>query len=402
MASNPNSTTSNEFLSRRLVSLDTYRGLAIFLMVAEVIHLCRVARHFPESGFWNFLCHHQSHVPWTGCSLHDLIQPSFTFMVGVALPFSIASRIAKGQSRAWMTAHAFTRALILIFLGIFLRSLHHSQTYFTFEDTLTQIGLGYGFLFLLGFRPVRDQWIALGVLLFGYWLAFALYPTPPADFDYTAVGVPQNWDHLMSGFAAHWNKNTNLAAAFDRWFLNLFPRAEPFEYNGGGYQTLSFIPTLGTMILGLLAGGVLRSESADRQKVQWLIVAGIAAIAAGLLLHFTGLCPIVKRIWTPAWTLFSGGCCFLIMAGLYQVIDRWKIQWPAFPLVVVGMNAIAIYVMSWTLESFILENLKIHFGEDIFSIFGEPYASLVSGGAVLLTFWLILFWMFRRRIFLRI
>ena len=76
---------------------------------------------------------------------------------------------------------------------------------------------------------------------------------PPADFDLTWVGVPKDWPHLLTGFAAHWNKNTNFAAWFDQWFLNLFPREKPFVFNGGGYLTLSFIPTLGTMILGLLA-----------------------------------------------------------------------------------------------------------------------------------------------------
>src|SRR5688500_13859202 len=84
---------------QRLTSLDAYRGFVMFLMVAEVLHLSRVARAFPESAFWKFLAHQQSHVEWIGCTLHDLIQPSFTFMVGVALPFSIASRIAKGQDR---------------------------------------------------------------------------------------------------------------------------------------------------------------------------------------------------------------------------------------------------------------------------------------------------------------
>ena len=87
----------------RLMSLDAYRGLAMFLMVAEVLHLCRVAAGrieagLPESGVWTWLCHSQSHVAWVGCSFHDLIQPSFSFMVGVALPFSLAARRAKGQS----------------------------------------------------------------------------------------------------------------------------------------------------------------------------------------------------------------------------------------------------------------------------------------------------------------
>ena len=84
----------------RLASIDAYRGFVMFLMMAEVLRLSRVARAVPESGFWKFLGWHQSHVEWVGCSLHDLIQPSFSFLVGVALPFSIASRAARGQSRS--------------------------------------------------------------------------------------------------------------------------------------------------------------------------------------------------------------------------------------------------------------------------------------------------------------
>ena len=258
----------------RLTSLDAYRGFVMFLMMAEVLDLSRVARARPDSAFWQFLAHHQSHVEWIGCSLHDLIQPSFSFLVGVALPFSLASRAARGQSRARMTLHAAWRALVLILLGVFLRSIGQHQTNWTFEDTLSQIGLGYVALFLLGFRPAREQWAALGLILAGYWAAFALYPLPGPDFDYGKVGVSNTWPHLMTGFAAHWNKNSNPAWAFDTWFLNLFPREKPFAFNGGGYATLSFIPTLGTMILGLIAGGVVRSERAPWAKVKWLAVAG--------------------------------------------------------------------------------------------------------------------------------
>src|SRR6266498_233634 len=201
-------------LGERLVSLDTYRGFVMLLMMAEVLRLSLVSRALPESWFWGFLSHHQSHVEWIGCSLHDLIQPSFSFLVGVALPFSIANRMSQGQSRWRMTAHAFWRALLLVLLGVFLRSTGSSQTYWTFEDTLTQIGLGYGILFVLGFRPARDQWIAFALLLAGYWAAFALYPLPGPDFDYAKVGVPNSWPHLMNGLEAHWNKNSNLAWGF--------------------------------------------------------------------------------------------------------------------------------------------------------------------------------------------
>jgi heparan-alpha-glucosaminide N-acetyltransferase len=388
----------------RLASLDAYRGLVMLLMMGEVLRLCRVAAALPESGFWKFLCHHQSHVEWVGCSLHDLIQPSFSFLVGVALPFSIASRTARGQSPRRMTLHALWRAVVLIFLGVFLRSVGHPQTRWTLEDTLTQIGLGYFFLFLLGRRPMREQGTALAAILVGYWALFALYPLPGPDFDPASVGVSEAWrqQHWLTGFAAHWNKNTNPAWAFDVWWLNLFPRPTPFAFNGGGYATLSFIPTLGTMILGLIAGGVLRSVRAPWQKVRWLVTAGVAGLVLGELLDRTGVCPVVKRIWTPAWVLYSGGWCFLLLAGFFAVVEVLGRRAWAFPLIVVGMNSIAAYCMSWLIEKFIAETLYVHLGRDFFKLFGAAYEPLFHGTATLLVMWLLLFWMYRRQLFLRI
>ena len=106
--------------SPRLASIDAYRGLVMFLMMAEVLSLSRVSAALPDSAFWRFLAHHQTHVEWIGCSLHDLIQPSFSFLVGVALPFSLASRVARGQSRARMTLHAFWRVQIVSALEFYV------------------------------------------------------------------------------------------------------------------------------------------------------------------------------------------------------------------------------------------------------------------------------------------
>lgn len=386
----------------RLASLDAYRGLVLALMMGEALHFCGVAAAYPASRVWAFLCHHQEHVDWVGSSLHDLIQPGFSFLVGAALPFSLAARGARGQSRGAMIAHAFRRAVVLVVLGIFLRSLGHPQTRFTFEDTLTQIGLGYGFLFLLGLRPRRDQWLALAAILVVSWAAFALYPAPGPGFDWESVGVPRDWPHLMTGFAAHWNKGENFSAQFDRWFLNLFPREQPFVFNGGGYQTLSFVPTLGTMILGLLAGGVLKSDRPAERKRRWLVAAGVAGLASGWLLGTLGLCPVVKRIWTPSFVLWSGGFCFLFTALFYEVLDLRRTQRWAFPLVVLGMNSIAAYCMNWVLVEPAGEALVRHLGHAPFRLLGPAFERTLVGGAALLVVWLVLLWMHRRRIFIRI
>jgi predicted acyltransferase len=324
------------------------------------------------------------------------------FMVGVALPFSLASRVTRGQRFGRMFAHSVFRALVLIALGIFLRSQASSQTYFTFEDVLTQIGLGYVFLFLLGWTPPRVQWTAAAAILVGYWAAFALYPLPAPGFHASTVGVPDDWPHRLTGFAAHWNKNTNFANAVDQWFLNLFPRESPFVFNEGGYLTLNFVPSLATMIFGLLAGGLLRSGRPASSKARRLVVWGVVGILAGLMLHALGICPIVKRIWTPSWAVFSAGWATLFLAGYYYVIDlRGYRRW-AFPFLVVGANSIAMYALVHVATEYTIRSLTIHLGRGMFEVFGPAFAPVTLGAATLVIFWLILLWMYRRRIFVKI
>lgn len=386
---------------KRNMAVDAYRGLVMLLMMGEVLSFAKVYHAYPGSLFWHILAYNQTHVQWSGLGLHDTIQPSFTFLVGVALPYSVQSRLRKGQSFSHLLLHTLWRSILLIALGIFLRSTDSTQTYFTFEDTLTQIGLGYTFVFLLAFCRPKWQWIALGVTLFAYWLAWALYPAPGPNFNYAAVGVPPDWHHNFTGFASHWNKNSNLGQAFDVWFLNLFPRTSPFLFNEGGYLTLSFIPTFGTMLLGLFAGQWYRA-AAPKIPLRRFFIVGVILFCCGLLLHFTGICPIVKRVWTPSWTLFSGGICFFFLVAFSWIIDVRNYSKWAFPLVVVGMNSIAAYLIAHLWEHFIITNLHINLGYKIFQIFGSGLEPLMLGIAVMLVYWLALYWMYRNRIFVRI
>jgi heparan-alpha-glucosaminide N-acetyltransferase len=386
----------------RLTSLDAFRGATMLFMASEILHLPRVARQFPFSRTAQALGGMLDHRAWVGCAPWDLIQPAFMFMVGVALPFSLASRRARGQTFGPMLLHAAVRAGVLIALGIVLRSQSRSQTYFTFEDVLTQIGLGYVLLFLLAWTRPRVQASAAAVLLVGYWAAFAIYPLPPAGFDTAAVGVPVDWLHRLDGFAAHWNKNTNAAHAFDQWFLNLFPRERPFVYNGGGYLTLNFLPSLATMIFGLLAGGLLRSGRAAPSTLMHLVAWGLIGLGLGALLHVAGVCPIVKRIWTPSWTLFSAGWVLLMLAAFHYIVDLKGYRRWTFPLVVVGMNSIAMYVLVHVATDYVTRTLLIHVGRQPFEIIGPVFAPVVLGAATLAVFWAILAWMYRHRLFVKV
>lgn len=393
----------------RLTSLDAYRGFIMLAMVSSGFGFSQVARRLPESPVWQFLGFQFDHVPWAGCSFWDLIQPSFMFMVGVALPYSHASRVARGQSGRLIAAHTLYRSLVLIFLGIFLVSNWSQETDWTFVNVLTQIGLGYCFVYLLTGRGAVVQLSVAALILAGYWLLFYSYPAPDPNFDYGSVGFPARIFTPYTGLFAHWNPNTNVADSFDVWFLNLFPRTRPFVFNRGGYQTLNFIPSMATMILGLWAGELLRRGdlAADRKAIR-LALAALVCGGLGLVLGAT-VCPIVKRIWTPSWTLYSAGWTFALLAAFYAVIDiaGWRL-W-SWPFLVVGMNSIAVYCMAQLLKPWVRDTCKRHLGRDIFNgtylgyeVFDPVYAPVAEAVVFLLVIWLAAVGMYRQKIFVKI
>lgn len=398
----------------RLASLDAYRGLIMLVLVTSGFRFGAVAKHFSGS-FWSQLARQVDHVPWVGCVVWDLIQPAFMFMVGVAIPFSYARR-EQEAGRGRVMGHAVKRAVVLVVLGIFLMSASDPRTNFSFVEVLTQIGLGYVFVVLMRNRGIGVQSAVVAAILVGYWALFLVYPSPRPgpEFDYAAHGLPESWP-LLPGMFAHWNKNANFAAWFDQWFLNLFPRDRPFSFNEGGYQTLNFVPSIATMILGLMAGELLRSPKSAKAKFAALLLPGLALLAGGWLLGAT-ICPIVKRIWTPSFVLYSGGWVVLMLAAFFAVIELAGFRRWAKPLVVVGMNPIAIYLMwmlfaGWTWNQ-IQTNfgwlaqsapaaaaLRLIFGPDGFN---HAYLPIVRSISVMLVFWLACYWMYRQKIFVRI
>jgi predicted acyltransferase len=388
--------------SGRLMSLDAYRGFVMLAMASGGAAMLAGVPDSDGSGasrLIHLLRSQLDHVAWRGYTFWDLIQPSFMFMVGVAMPFSFARRSGRGDNWWQMFAHTLLRSLILVVLAVFLASQGSKHTNYTFVNVLGQIGLGYSFVFLLLGKPPAIQLAATALILVGYWLLFALYPLPGTEFDAAKYGALAP-DLMMNGFFAHWNKNANFAAAFDRWFLNLFPHppGQPFMFNEGGYATLSFIPSIATMLLGVLAGELLRSSRDRVEKLRLLVLAGALCGAMGLLLDAT-ICPSVKRIWTPSWVLLSSWWTFWMLAAFYAVIDVARIRRWAFPLVIVGMNSIAIYLMAQLMKPFVGSSLRTHLGQYAFS---GPYGALERGLATLLVFWLICYWLYRQKIFIKV
>jgi heparan-alpha-glucosaminide N-acetyltransferase len=385
---------------QRLLSLDVYRGAVMLLLATNAFGIAKIAKSTDagDNGLIAWLGFQASHPDWIsqfrwiGFSLWDMIQPAFMFIVGVAVPYSYAKRTESGASRLEIFRHAWGRALILILLGVFLQSMRVQETNWLFTNVLCQIGLGYGFLILLAGRSYLTQATVGIVVLVSTWLLFVSYPIQSASVEAEAKGV-------LSGFFGHWSMNANVAWAFDRWFLNLFPRSQPWELHPGGYHTLNFVPAFVTMLMGLMCGQLLRDERyRPEQKLLRMSLAGVVLLAISVLLSVT-LCPIVKRLWTPSWALFSGAYVIWLLALFYWVIDQkgWK-GW-TFPFVVVGMNPLAMFMMSSSMHGWVAGQLQIHLPSMLFE---SPWGYAVEAALTALVFWLVCFWMYRRNVFLRI
>jgi predicted acyltransferase len=394
-------------------------------------------------ALWQSLAFHFEHPVWDskfglmGVSAWDLIQPAFMFMVGTAMPFSDARRRAEGQSALNRWSHALLRAVVLVLLGVFLYSLRSERTNWIFTNVLAQIGLGYFFAYVLLGRRDWFQWTALAAVLGGYWWFFQQYELPQG-YDLAAVSASAEKGEVFEGKSAPWSKNANAAHAFDVMFLNLlrhppeaelqaagaaadatswapdwlrqiaFNNTEVFQFNSGGYQTLNFVPSIGTTLLGILCGQLIQ-----RRKKSWRVFGML--LAWGALCMVLGLaaaefaCPIVKRIWTPSWVLFSGAYVIWILAACYALFDLLPLRWLAFPLAVVGMNSLAMYLMGQLMHGWTRDNVVgPHLNGLLQTMFGaaalgdDMYGRLIEPTAVFVVFWLIAYWMFRQRYFLRI
>ena len=401
----------------RLLSLDAYRGFVMLAMASGGLALVHVADPNLESHpswLWDLLVFHTQHVVWRGGSAWDLIQPSFMFIVGAAMPFADEARRAKGEAWSTRFGHALRRSLILVALGVFLESNKTVGTHFIFVNVLAQIGLGYWVVFLLLDQKPVIQLGAIVLILVAYWGVFAAYPIGPrVQNDQAALGRTDDWSFLP-GFLGHWEKNSNAASAFDRHFLNLFPRPEgkPFTINAGGYATLNFIPSIATMLLGVLAGRWVGSRYTGGSKVLGLTLAGAGCLMLGMGLDET-ICPIVKRVWSPGWVFWSTAWTCWLLALFYGVVEVWGFRKWAFPLVVVGANSIAVYLMSLLIAGWIGHTLELHTATLTRAVlpklgisrptelFGD-YQPVAKSAATLLALWLISFWMYRRKIFLKV
>jgi predicted acyltransferase len=345
----------------RLVSLDAFRGFTMFWLMGGkpfVLALAALAGGPVSSA----VSYQLNHSEWEGLRYYDLIWPSFMLMVGVSTAFSFA----RNPSRV----HAWKRAAVLFLLGSLRESISDgTPRLIELSSALQPIAVAYLAAIYLACRPVRTQVAAAVLLLAAYALALAFVPAP---------GIP----------AGVYEPNHNLVTATDHMIVG---RAHP---DGWG-TALSAIPTISTTVLGLLIGELLRSGAAPRRAMFAIGSAGAGCLAAGLVLS-SGV-PVVMKLWTASYGLLSAGWACLLFLFFYWIIDvRGYRRW-TFPLVVIGMNAIAAYIGPTIVPV-----------QRIAGIFTKPVAAqtgalgpALSTGAVLLVNWSVLLWMRSRRIFLR-
>ncbi len=332
---------------------------------------------------WHWLYVQNEHVTWAGCVYWDLIQPSFMFMVGVAMPFAFAKREALGDPWGTRLRHALVRAFNLMAIGIILDHFGRDKIEIGFIRVLQQIAIGYVIAFFVLGRSFRTQGLVVAAILVGYNLLWMCNP----------------WNGPGGPWAMG---NENIGSAFDYWMLG--------RNYSGFYVGLNAIPSAATIIFGLMAGELIRrtapvgggdaeaGQFTPRRTMLTLLVAGIAAILLGWAV--SPWLPLIKRIWTPSFAVFAAGWTTLMLLGFYWVIEiAGKRRW-AFPLVVVGMNSIAAYVLTgafggWfrSLTSAWVSGLKDPFGPAWFPVF-QRFLFVFAA-------WGILFWLYRRRIFFK-
>jgi predicted acyltransferase len=375
-ATSPAGTNAAGFLKKRVHSIDALRGFDMFFLMQEepgFLLLLFSAIHLPYESVWR---HHLDHTEWIGFTFWDFIAPLFLFIVGLSLPYAISRRVAEGESKSKLFGHAARRTLVLIVLGlIFNGFLLLNFADFRYTGVLQRIALSYFFAAIITLTcKLRGQVLWTAALLLGYWAIMAWIPVPGFG---RGVYTPQG----------------NLEGYIDRLFL---PGKFCCFVYGDNEGYLSTIPSVATVMFGVLCGHLLRSTWTERKKLQVLVGGGFASLAIGLLwgLKF----PIITRLWTSSYTVFSNGWAMLLFALFYWIIDVKGYRKWAFPLEVIGLNSITIYVIQ---NIFNFACVAVVFAGGLANHAGA-YHDLLMAAAILAVKWLFLYFLYRQKIFLKV
>lgn len=368
----------------RLFSLDALRGFDMFWIIGgeEIFH---AMAHITNSAFWNSLSFQFTHPDWNGFRVYDLIFPLFLFMAGVSTPFSVGRELEKGKSREQLLGRVIKRTLILIFLGLVVNNGLKIQPIaeIRFPSVLGRIGIAYMFANII-YLYAKDwaQIVWFWFFIIGYYLLLKFTSAP---------GFPHGDLSIQGNFASFVDRSIlpgRLYIPFPNTNINMHDPEGLF----------STIPAISTGLLGILAGKVLKKNNlTPNTKALRLAIAGIIFLVLAQIWNLDF--PFNKNLWSSSFVLHVGGISLLLMSLFYYVIDVLGYKKWAFFFKVIGMNSILIYVsghfINWGYSD------KGVFGW-LAQLVGNPYNILITAITFVLVKWLFLYFLYRKKTFLRV
>jgi predicted acyltransferase len=388
----PDPLVSSVTASKRYLAIDLLRGLTIAFMIL-------VNDNGSDRAFWAL-----KHTEWNGFTPTDLVFPTFLFVVGASIVFSTESRLSRGVTRAALFAHTLRRAIILYLLGLVVNSAPFFRlSTMRYYGVLPRIAICYLVVATLyiyvrrpsetpGGRPtIADKVSLLVVCLVGYYILMRFVPVP-------GLGVPGRDIPFL-------DKDANIVAWLDR---QLFSAQHLYERTRDPEGLLSTIPSIGTTLLGVLAGLFLRSPRSDSRKAMTLTIAGVICVLLGAL--WNPWFPVNKKLWTSSFVLYAGGWSLLILAVFWFLAQVRNWRRGTWVLLVFGMNAITAYVISEVMAAS-LDHVQVAPRTNVLHwvylriasiIPSAPFASLAYSLLYVLVCWLIVLPLYRKKIFIKI
>jgi predicted acyltransferase len=358
----------------RIASIDALRGFDM-LFIIFLDHFFNAINVGVGSSFTNALAKQFDHPEWFGSSLYDIVMPLFLFIVGAAIPFALSKRKQQESSMSAIYTKVTKRFVVLFILGWIVQG-HllelNIETFSIFSNTLQAIAVGYLFssLAYLHFNTKTRIWIFASCLLI-YTLLLVIPSVP---------GVGRGVLLPSSSFA---------------WYVDqqVFGRFQ----DGTQYTwLLSGFGFIATTLSGVFAGELIKSDLPRKKVAFYLFIIGVAGILAGILLGIWH--PIIKKLWTSSFVLASSGVCFLLLSLFYWIIDvKGKVKW-AFPLKVIGMNAIVAYMLSHVFNFHLIAEMVLYGLKQFVGNFN--YLVLTIGGFGIL--YLILWYMYKNKTFIKV
>jgi len=359
----------------RLLSLDVMRGLIMVLLAAESCRVYESLHELTPTGPANLLVAQFFHHPWHGLHFWDLVQPAFMTMAGAALYISWNNKQQKGISWSQNFRHVLIRCVKLFICGTALHCVYAGHMVWELWNVLTQLSITTLIAYLIIRKPIAFQVIFSAALLLLTELLYRLV--------------------LQPGYEQPFVESRNFGSWFDMLIMG--------KINSDGWVTINFIPTAAHTIWGVIAGRVLISPLSPSFKIRNLVLAGAAALLCGYALDLANVTPIIKRISTSSFALVSGGWVLLIMALLYWITDVRGWNRFAWVFVVVGTNAIFIYLFFETLGVQWLNGTVAIFTNGLTSpVAGAGAQALIASIVTLALEWALCYWLYKRKIFFKL